>query len=79
MHMVHVNMSRNPARKPRGDNYCAPELGLSGPHALATATWEFPKIRGPDIDPKIVGLALSGYPKKGPSNLYKLQQALTNE
>ena len=29
-------------------------------------TWEFPKIRGPDIDPQIAGLLLQGLPQKEP-------------
>ena len=29
------------------------------------AKWEFPKIRGPNIDPKIVGLLLQGPLQKG--------------
>ena len=28
--------------------------------------WEFPKIRGLDIAPKILGLLLEGLPKRGP-------------
>ena len=30
------------------------------------ATWEFPKIRGPNIDPQSIGLLLQGHPKKDP-------------
>ena len=28
--------------------------------------WEFPKIRDPTIDNKIIGLLLQGHPQKGP-------------
>ena len=30
------------------------------------ATWEFPKIRGPNTNPQIVGMQLQGHPQKGP-------------
>ena len=35
-------------------------------HMQSFAIWEFPKIRGPSIAPKIVGLLLNGLPNRSP-------------
>ena len=35
--------------------------------SMGKAMWQFPKSRGPNIDPKTVGFAVQGHPQKGPS------------
>ena len=36
------------------------------------ATWEFPKARGPTIDPEVVGLLIQRHIRNGSPNLWKL-------
>ena len=41
-------------------------------------SWDFPKIRGPSIDPRIAGLFLEGHPQKGPP-IHRSSQLATAE